>query len=173
MTKVTHVKAARRAIPQIGVKVGDSYYHWKHRRGPKQVGKTYPKRSQLTTSEFLKAMYDAEDELEKAIDTFDHDQLSASDLAVSVTDAAMIVNEQKEACEESKGNIEDKFPNGCPTIDLLDQRIDACETIAAELEDAAAELNEQTYPDGDGGETEQQWRERLAEVVRNVTWDFE
>jgi hypothetical protein len=57
MPKVNHVKCARKDNPEHDIKAGESYYWWsmmQGSRGVKHYSKTYPKRSQLTNSDFFK-----------------------------------------------------------------------------------------------------------------------
>jgi hypothetical protein len=96
MPKVIFVKKAQKDIPGTNIKKGDSYYWWKFRFGGKRTSKTYPKRSQLTQSDFLQRIYEIEDQLSgasfsepKDVETFIDEinsELSIDDIDVDDTD---------------------------------------------------------------------------------------
>ena len=76
MPRVHHVKKARKARPQYGIEVGDSYYHWTfgnfNRPGTQVCSKTPPKPSQLTRSEYLRTVYSIQESMEQlTIEGFD------------------------------------------------------------------------------------------------------
>ena len=77
MPRVHHVKKARKDNP--AVKKGQPYYHWQRYRSRKQYSATYPKRSQLTSSGKLAAIYDAEDSVTDLSIDHDPDALAGSD----------------------------------------------------------------------------------------------
>lgn len=49
MPRVHHVKALK-DYPEAGIKKGDMYCHWAFFRGPKQLSKIPPRRSQITAA---------------------------------------------------------------------------------------------------------------------------
>ena len=61
-----HKCKARKDYPNSGIKKGDTYYWWKFYKGPLYRSLSYPKRSQLTQSEYLSTIYETQEELEEA-----------------------------------------------------------------------------------------------------------
>ncbi len=125
MPRVTHVKKARKAIPQYNIEVGDSYYWWKFKNCAKQASKSPPKPWQLTRSEFLRGVYILQDRI---ADTTT-DQLSEEWRDGLVEDIRNI----GEQCQESLDNMPDSLQYS-PTGEMLQERIDAMETWAEEVE---------------------------------------
>jgi hypothetical protein len=128
MARATFVKKARKDVPNTDIKAGDSYYHWSFRVGSrfaKRFSKTSPKRSQLTQSAFKGALYDIEDDIA---------ELKADD---GLGETAQFLAEQiRELGEECQGSL-DNMPEGLQQGDtgqMLQERIDACEEAASELE---------------------------------------
>jgi ABC-type transporter Mla subunit MlaD len=141
MPKVHHVLKARKDVKGTDIKRGDSYYWWQFRNCAKSVSKTPPTRQQLTQSEFLSTLYDHEDnanglldELQAAKDAFELVRDRLNELA---EDVRSFGSEQ----DDKRSNMEERFPNGCPTMDLLEARAERCNEIADELEAAASEVD--------------------------------
>ena len=128
MPKVIHVKKARKAIRSAGIKVGDSYYWWKFRFGPKQVSKTPPKRQQLTQSDFLSQVYDLEDRIGE-LSPVNIDDLT-SELSSIADDIRTLGDEQQEKLDVMPEALQDSSSSG----ELLRERVDACEAWADEIE---------------------------------------
>jgi hypothetical protein len=145
MAKVHHVKAARKPIKEAGVKVGESYYWWKFRRGARRVSKTYPRRSQLTQSDFLSQAYDIEDHIAalKAQDYMGDPDSLKSDL----DDIASEIRSLGEEQADKLSNMPDSLQNG-PTGELLQQRADECEAWADEIEGIEVDVPEDADEDG-------------------------
>ena len=127
-----HALKARKAYPDIDVAKGDMYYKWSTRM---TVGKSYvsrihrsktpPSRSQLTSSAFYQAIYSAFG------DTKINEPQDVRDLAETV----------REIGQEEQSKL-DNMPEGLQqgsTGELLQERIDACETSADELDSLADE----------------------------------
>lgn len=173
MPKVNFVKKARKANSDHGIKKGESYYWWKFRFGGKRVSKTPPRRSQLTQSEYYGAMFDAEDVVEDAIALFIKDG-DADSLRGAIEEARNVVDEQMNECDDKASNLENAFPNGCPTLELLQQRRDACENISSCLDSAEGEVEDYEPSEGKDAETEDEYRERIAEAVQGqLDWSCE
>ena len=128
MPKVTHVKAAQRDNPVC--RKGESYYWWSFRFGGKHYSLTYPRRSQLTQSDFLSQMYDIEDEVIAGFNNAGH---SLEELRSMVEDAMEQIRALGEECDEKLNNMPEGLQEG-PTGELLQNRYDECETMADELE---------------------------------------
>ena len=133
MPRVTKVLSARKAKPQYQIAVGDTYYHWSMMmggRGVKRYSKTYPKRSQLTNSDFLGQMYDIMD-----------DQLTVEN--ISSADDLTTIAEDVKALGEEQTEKYDNMPDGLrdgPTGELLQERAQAMEEWAESIEQAAGNL---------------------------------
>jgi hypothetical protein len=131
MARATHVKAARRRYSEDetgidgGIKKGQSYYWWKFRRGGKHFSLTPPKASQLTQSAFYGTLADLQDQI-NALEPNES-------LADEVPSIAEAVRELGEECQSSLDNMPEGLQQG-PTGELLQERIDACESAASELE---------------------------------------
>lgn len=128
MPRVTLVKSARKEIPSISVRVGDSYYHWKMMvggRGVKRMSKTPPKRQQLTNSAFLQGVYDIEDAISALT--------AGPDLETDRDDIAQQFRDLAQETQDSLDNMPEGLQQG-PTGELLQERIDTCEAAADELE---------------------------------------
>ena len=172
MARAHFVKKARKANKAAGIKKGDSYYWWKFRRGGKRISKTPPRRSQLTQSEFYGVMYDCEDTVADAGAEFvKAEDADTSDLVQALRDAVTSIEEQRDQCQERFDNMEQAFSGGCPTMELLETRVSNCDDIIQSLEQVADDLEGEEGPAK--GETHEQWRERCAQKLEEVSWDYE
>jgi len=130
-----HTLKARKAYPDIGVEKGDTYYKWSTRmtvgksyRSTIHRSKTMPTRSQLTSSAFYSAIYGA----------FDDTSLSSSD------DIRSLAEQVREIGQEEQSKL-DNMPEGLQqgaTGEMLQERIDACESSADELDSLADEMDQ-------------------------------
>jgi hypothetical protein len=150
MAKVNFVKRARNDIPEIDVKKGESYYWWKTRRGsPKQMSKTPPRRSATTSSWFYARLWDIEGDIA---------QFPADDSLPNFV--ADVVQELRDLAEECQDNL-DNMPEGLQQGDtgmMLQERIEACNNAADELEGIVSDYDAETE------EEEDYWTEKLEEV---------
>ncbi len=125
MPRVTKVKKARKAIPNSGIEVGDTYFWWKFKNGPKMASKEPPKPWQLTRSAFLQGVYQIQDDISN---------LTTTDLDSSwIEDITTRIREVGEQCQESLDNMPENLQYS-PTAELLQERVDAMECWADELE---------------------------------------
>ena len=171
MPKVTQPVAAK-DHPKFGIVKGQKHYRWVLKTGPRSSQEfrqvAPPRRAQLTTSEFLKAIYDWEDGL--------------SDLA-DIGDVAEHAAALREIGEEEQGkwdNLPEGFQQG-ETGQLLEARANACEEAACELESIADRYDfEKPEPNEDGegdpvsdeGETADEVAERLLGECKDVSVDY-
>lgn len=129
MPRVKQVKAAK-DYPQFGIKKGDLHYYTKMKTGPRssrELRQLKPfKRSQLTNSEFLAALYDWEDNKGEAGSHED------------VSNLAEHIREIGENEREKFDNMPEGLQQG-DTGQMLEERAEACETAANELEEIASE----------------------------------
>ena len=129
MPRVITVEKARKADPRYGIEVGDKYYYWvfKNQRGPgtKVKSKTYPKPSQLTRSNFKSQWRSFGEEIaDLAIDDSLFDALQ---------EIAGRIRELGEECQGSLDNMPEGLQQGS-TGEMLQERIDNCDTWASEIE---------------------------------------
>lgn len=125
MPRVHTVEKARKAYPEYGIAVGDTYYHWKPRYGGVRKSKTYPRRSQLTGSDFLATVFDI----------FDRDIPECED-PDSLREIAERLREAGQECEDRRCNMPDALQES-DTGQLLQTRYDACEEAAQACDEAA------------------------------------
>jgi hypothetical protein len=143
MPRVHHVLKARKAQPENGIAVGDSYFWWEFKTGPRSsrrvVSKKAPRPSQLTMSDFKSQWRGFAEEMQDlALDDSLHDALQ--EIAGRIRDLG---SEQ----EDKLGNMPDGLQQS-PTGELLQERVDACSNWADEIEGLEQpELEEPETPD--------------------------
>lgn len=133
MPKVNFVKKARKNYKEAGIKKGESYYWWKFRFGGKYMQKTAPRRSQLTQSDFLSAIYDIEDRISE-ISTLEEAQTERDEIVSELRDLA---SEQEDKLSNMPENLQSS-----PTAELLQNRADECNSFADELESVDLDIEE-------------------------------
>ncbi len=176
MARVHFVKKARKAIPSIGVAVGESYYWWKFRTngrgGAKRVSKKPPRQSQLTQSEFLSAIYAAEEDLDTAATAFSTDGVVA-DFASSAEDAANAVREAGEEARSRFDNMPESLQGG-ETGQLLEGRTDRADELADQLAQLASEAMSLEEPgEGASDEDREDFRDEVLALRDDVDWSVE
>lgn len=120
MPRVHHVKKARKDNP--AAKKGEPYYWWKFRYRGKQYSRTRPRRSQLTQSGFLGAIYDLEDGLS--------DIITESEAQDFCGELEGLLDE----CQYSLDNMPEQLQDTSESGTTLQNRIE-------ELEDWIGEIN--------------------------------
>jgi hypothetical protein len=128
MPRVTFVKAARKDNPVC--KKGESYYWWKFRYGGKRYSLTRPRQSELTQSEFLSQAYALQERLE---DLTCEDAQELQDELNSIAEEARNLGEEQ---QDKLYNMPDQLQDG-DVGQMLEERYNACEEFASELEDIA------------------------------------
>jgi hypothetical protein len=162
--RVYKVHKARKADKAYGIKKGDTYYWWKFRRGGKVKSKTYPKRSQLTRSSNLAALYDAVDAFQDSLGS----ATCVQDVADACRTASEAVQEVSEGYQESIDNILEYFTGGNPTSEEFEEKRDHLEGVASELENLASRL-ENEEPEKEEGLSDEEWEERrLEEAIQDA-----
>lgn len=132
MPRVHHIKKAAKdhmSGNTILVQKGESYYWWKFRYGGKHISMDPPKPWQLTQSEFLQAVYLAQDQ----IDNLDPENMEDLDATVDAI---------KEGLEALRDETQERSDNlSCygglsegPVAVLLEERIRALEYAINQLE---------------------------------------
>jgi hypothetical protein len=157
--------------------LGDPYKWIKFNRRPRNIRCMAPAcafmRSDLTTSEKLGRLYDAQDAAEDAIAAWSGE---ADDLKTILSDLASEVREVSQEYNESADNIENSFPGGSPTIDDCRDKADQLESWADEIE--SVDFDEWSSSDedadsedaaNDDGQTRAEWadeqRDKASEVI--------
>lgn len=170
MAKVEHRKA-RKDYPGAGISKGDMYYFAQIKTGPRSsrtIRQKDPiKRSQLTTSEYLSTLYGL---CEQTDDTND------------LEDFRTIAEDLRELGQEQRDKF-DNMPEGLQQGDtgqMLEERAEACESAADEIEtlidswneaDARQEvLDEADEADGDldEGQIEDRVKEKLEALLEEI-----
>jgi hypothetical protein len=129
MPKVTEVKKARKDYPNFGIKKGDTYYHWSFKMGPKMMSKTYPKRSQLTRSDFLSQLYDLEDEIGSRFEGIDN----PDDISGVLDDLKSDIESLRDSEQDKLDSLPEQFQEAGPG-EIINERIEALENWISELE---------------------------------------
>lgn len=140
MPKVHTVKKARKAYKAYGIKKGDTYYWWKFRYGGKVMSKTYPKRSQLTRSDYLATLYDLEDSIAEWSAESPEGLAAMRDELVS--DLETLRDEQEEKRDNMPEQLQDSGSG-----ELLQERYDALDGAISELE--SIDLDDYEEPEED------------------------
>ncbi len=156
MARVITVKKARKDYPAYGIKKGETYYHWSFKNGGKYKSKSYPRRSQLTRSEFYGQLYDIED----AIGALSADE----SLADEVNSIASDLRSLGEECADRLSNMPDSLQYSS-TGELLQERADECESKADELENIASEIDVDSKEED---ESEEDYYERMLQEVQDI-----
>jgi hypothetical protein len=130
MPRVHKVERALKDRPKIGVKKGESYYWWKVRlkgckSGTRYESKEMPKPSQLTQSQYLKAIYELQEENWVGRD-FDGIEDRRNDVMQRIQE---ILDEQQEKLD----NMPDGLQQG-DTGQLIQERIDCLQSAIDDLE---------------------------------------
>lgn len=152
MPRVNFVKAARK--DNSLVKKGESYYWWKFRYGGKHMSLKPPRPSQLTQSSFLSTVYAALESLEDL--TADMD---ADDLKSAVEEAAGEIRSAGEEALSNRDNMPEALQDG-ETGNMLQERADAAEQLADELEAVDLDVEDFDEPEREEGESDEAFEER-------------
>lgn len=165
MPRVHFIKKARKNYPQFGIKKGDSYFSWKFRYGGERKSLTRPKQSQLTQSPFLSEAYSIQEEiaeltLEQIKEGFD------------VSEYVDRIRELGSNAEDSLSNMPDQLQQA-PTGELLQNRADAMEEWASELEGVDCDIDKEGFEAEAASEAEDEigdpisWEENNPDDIRN------
>jgi len=137
------------------VKKGQEYYTWTLFGRSPQISLDYPKRQQLTGSDFLCQVYDLEDRLsELSCETIEDLEEERDSICEEIRDLA---SEQ----EEKRSNMPESLQEA-PTGELLQNRYDSLEEWASNLEGVSIDFDE---PDKEEDETEEEFEVRKAEEL--------
>lgn len=174
MPQVHHVKHARKARKQYGIKKGDSYFWWKHRRkgsknGYKCYSRTKPRRSQLTLSDYYRTAYTIEEGVEDAVAALADfvDESEIHELAATIRGAADEVRQLEEEQQAKFDNLPESFRYG-PSGDTLEGREECCANLATALEQAADELESLEIGDDTPAASSD-----VTNIVDGISWNWE
>ena len=125
MARATFVRAARKDNPVA--KKGESYYWWKFRYGGKRYSLRRPRPSQLTQSAYYSTVRALVEQIEDASpDGYDEFIELRDEIGCSL-------EELSQECQEKLDNMPDQLRDA-PTGELLQERIDACESGQSDAE---------------------------------------
>jgi DNA repair ATPase RecN len=185
MPKVNTVKSARKDYPEYGIKKGDTYYWWSFNFGPTFKSKTYPKRSQLTRSDFLSQLWDLEDNLADRFSGLDNEDDIQAELDSLKDDIQNLLDETQEKYD----NMPDQLRDSSDAGNTLQERIDGLENWISELDsvdvsiDVGKELDETLSKKEkrarkkflncevayDTITVEEEKQERIQEIINSIT----
>jgi len=151
MPRVHHVKKARKDNPVA--KAGEPYYWWQFAFGPKMYSATPPKRSQLTRSAFLSALYDLQDGLANRFTDIDSIEDDKQDL----------IQELNDMLDEAQGSLENMPEHLQETSDsgmMLQERIENLENWVNDLDNIDTDYDE--------GLSEKDKEERFNDIVSEI-----
>jgi hypothetical protein len=168
MPKVKHIKKARRALPQHGIQVGDSYYQWSRMvggRGVKFYSKEFPKRQQLTGSEFFRAVYDIEDRIQAVANSSMPEAATPYNLYDDVSSEIEEIISDIQALADEQNDKRDNMPQGLQdgqVGELLQNRYDSCTEWASEIEgiDLSNPEDEEMSPE----DLEEHWQSTMGDL---------
>jgi len=151
------------------VKKGQKYYTWQLYRSPKQFSLTYPKRQQLTNSNFLISVWNIEDQITE----FDIDSAGESGRDELVQELEMLRDET----QESLDNMPYQLQEG-DTGQMITERIEFLEEMISTLEniDLDTEPDRGDFDEGDEGleaweEAQSSWSQSVNEEIQEVTYE--
>lgn len=138
MPRVHFVKKARKDNPVC--QAGESYYWWKFRYGGKRYSLTRPRPSQLTQSEYLGQVYEMAEEIE------DYVAEDATDLEGLRDDISSRLQDLGSEQSDKRYNMPDALQDSDSGM-LLEEREQACESAASELDSLDLEFTPETDED--------------------------
>jgi hypothetical protein len=140
MPRVHELKAAK-DYPEHGIKKGDTYYKWAFRYGGEHKSKTRPRPSQLTQSK-MSAAYAAQEAMEDAIG----EAACPQDIVDALSECAGSVREVADEYRSSLDDMGEALASG-PTGQEMEEKADALEAYADELESAGSDIEGLDFTD--------------------------
>lgn len=138
MARVFTAKAAK-DYPQHGIKKGETYYYWTPGfRGVKQMSKTPPKASQLTTSKMSEA-YAAGEDLEEALDNASCIEDITGAMEEAIDRIRSVASEYEEASQAETGN-----GNRVPNADEMEEKASSLNDWADSIESDKSDVESMT-----------------------------
>jgi len=157
MPKVITVKSARKDYPESGIKKGDAYYKWKFNFGPEYKSKTYPRRSQLTRSDFLGQLYELQDGIEDRFKGMADEADIQNELDMLIDEIQTLSNEQQERLDGMPEHLQSTSSSG----EILQERIDSLESWLSDLGGIDTYIDEEL--------SEEVKEERIQEIISEIT----
>lgn len=159
MARAHFVKAARKDNPVA--KKGESYYWWAFmvggRGGPKHFSKDKPRRSQLTSSEYLGALYDIQD------NAGNHSP-SVDSLKEDIENIVSDLENLRDEAQERFDNIPESLQQA-EVGQTLENRISSVEDAISELENIDTESDDIDVAQEDKQDVLESWlNDRWSEV---------
>lgn len=151
-----HSQKANKDYPDQGIKKGDTYYSWSFRYGGTYKSKTYPKPSQLTQGK-LSSAYAAQEDMESAVSAAS----TLEDITIAADDCA---NAIREVADEYQDSLDAMPTQEGPVAEGIQEKIDALNEYADELESAASTASS-NFPD-DFDELDEEEKEAALEEAR-------
>lgn len=133
MARVHRVERAAKDYPQAGIKKGESYYWWQLYKQHKQMSKTVPKRSQLTSSEYQQRLFSIIEDLEAW--QGDWTEVDRNELVAQL-------EELRDETQEKYDNLPEGLQQGDTGV-LLEERV-------SNLDGWIDELNSIDFPEEEG-----------------------
>lgn len=181
MARLHHVKKARKAYRKHRILKGQQYWWYKHSIRHAKVYCTIkpPRSAYATTSPVIGQLMDMADAWESA-------SWKLSEKSGLETMAAQFASDVEELINDNDGkisNLEEAFPNGCPTLETLNERKEELEALLEELQTAESDLGAideaplDGEPDEEDEEAYQAYQDEIneketaiANVRESVSW---
>ena len=140
---------------KILVKVGEPYYWWQFRFGPKHISKGKPKASQLTQSSFYSTLYSIQESMEGRLSGLNTEDM----VSLELDSIASEIRELQEECQDSLENMPESLQSS-PTGELLQERIDALEEWAEEIEGMDVTIDEEL--------NEEDKKSKIEDIINDI-----
>ena len=164
MPKVHFVKKARKDNP--AVKAGESYYWWAFRFGGKRYSSVRPRPSQLTSSDKLARIYEAQECVADALDDFKNDLSAVDELVEVLEDYASEVETVSEEYDESAENISERFGQ-TEQVEECFEKAEASMDLNDEIQTAVDEIGNINESDAPLDER----KHDILDAVENIDWE--
>lgn len=148
----------------VVIKKGEKYYSWTLYGQATRISSTYPKRQQLTSSDFLITVYDLEDRLS---DVRNGTYETMDDIKTEVESIIDEINTLKDETQEKRDNMPEQLQE-TGSGEMLGQRVDDLDSWVSDLEGI-------DYPDFEKDEekTDEQNADALYELMSGVFDEIE
>lgn len=162
MARVFTAKAAK-DYPQHGIKKGDMYYYWSPGfRGTKQMSKTPPRPSQLTTSK-MSGAYAAGEALQDAINDATCIEDITGAMETAIDEIRSVAEEYEEASQAETGN-----GNRVPNADEMEEKAQSLNDWADSIESDKDEVESLDVTDYEDEVNVEEIDQNLVEEVDGV-----
>jgi chromosome segregation ATPase len=126
------------------ITAGETYYSWTNRIGRGSIkhircAAHYPRPSEMTMSEHLQVAYSSQEAIDDAVSQYRNDY-DAEALRDSLDSVASDLDAHVDTLDERISNMQDAFPNGCPSLSTLEEYKENFESFKDEVENARDEV---------------------------------